>query len=125
MGDGQARAGFDIRTVMIFSRGMRELVRWYGEVLGLGDFQEYGEGHMGLRVGNTYLGIDQVDDWPQGSAGGVSARFDVPDLDATFERHVALGTEVRYAPATKPWGDRLASVYDPDRHLVGLVQRAS
>jgi uncharacterized glyoxalase superfamily protein PhnB len=47
----------------------------------------------------------------------------VDDLQATFERLVALGATVRYPPTRKPWGAELAAVYDLDGNLLGLAQR--
>jgi len=70
-----------------------------------------------------YLGFDLVEGLDEPSIGGGSLWFGVPDLDAYFAKLVDLGAEVRYPPEEKPFGDRLASVYDPDGNIIGLVQR--
>jgi len=44
----------------------------------------------------------------------------VDDVDAAFERAVAAGATATVAPATKPWGQRVAYVRDRDGFLVEL-----
>jgi predicted enzyme related to lactoylglutathione lyase len=55
----------------------------------------------------------------------VTLWFTVDDIQATFDRLVALGARVRYPPSQKPWGGYLACVYDPDGNMLGLSQRQS
>jgi uncharacterized glyoxalase superfamily protein PhnB len=66
-----------------------------------------------------------------GSTLGISARTDtagdrfgywiyVDDVDATFESLVDAGAPVVAHPATEGWGERVATVRDPDGNLVHL-----
>ncbi len=110
-----------VDTAIIFSERMIELAAFYQTAFDLDDPAEQ-ERHRGFQLDGLYLGIDQVD--------GVSAEpsrvtlwFRVDDLEATFERIVAMGAEVRYPPTDTPWGDRLAAVFDPDGNMVGLSQK--
>lgn len=110
-------------TIIIFTHRMEQLADFYRQGLGLGEPNRHGETHLGFMLAEgVYLGFDQVDD-PYHGQGGVSLWFDVDDIEATFERFVSLGADVRYPPQEKPMGDVLASLHDPDGNIFGLVQR--
>lgn len=76
-------------------------------------------------MGNIYLGFDQVDANQQDAhqSTGPTLWFTVDDLQATFDRVVALVAEVIYPPTRKPWGAVLPCGYDPAGNLLGLAQR--
>lgn len=108
-------------TAIIFTTRMDVLANFYSVGLELGE-PNLSPGHIGFQVGQLYLGFDQVDEaWA--SPGAVTLWFRVDDVQAAFDRLVAAGAEVRYAPAEKPWGDVLVAVCDPDGNLIGLSQR--
>jgi PhnB protein len=51
------------------------------------------------------------------SSVAVSLTFDTPaEVDATYQRAVALGAKTRMAPADMFWGDRFAMIDDPFGH---------
>ena len=110
-----------LETVIVFTERMEELANFYREAFELGPF-ESSPSHLGQRVGHVYLGFDQVEGLGASSEAGVTLWFTVNDLQATFERLVSMGARVRYPPTEKPWGARLASVYDPDGNVLGLAQ---
>lgn len=110
-----------LETVIIYSTDIESLARFYTDGLGLGPFVAAPK-HLGCRVGATYFGLDQVEAPPGSYPGAVSAWFTVPDLQETFDRCVSLGARVRFEPTEKPWGAKLAAVYDPDCNIVGLSQ---
>jgi predicted enzyme related to lactoylglutathione lyase len=111
-----------VDTAIIFTTRMDELAEFYRRAFGLGEPNEHGELHRGFPLDGFYLGFDQVEE-AMASPGAVTLWFRVDDLEATFERMVALGASVRYPPTDKPWGDRLAAMYDPDGNIVGLSER--
>jgi predicted enzyme related to lactoylglutathione lyase len=111
-----------IDTTIIFTTQMKELAQFYQAGLDLQVPIPTSEDHLGFPLGAVYLGFDQVAEAWQ-SPGAVTLWFRVDDLDATFNRFVGLGARVNYPPVDKPWGDRLASVYDLDSNLIGLSQR--
>lgn len=117
-----AEQGAQLDTVVVLTRNMEDLARFYQDALGLGPY-ERSPGHVGCRLDAMYFGFDQVDDAEEDSVGRVTLWFTVDDLQGTFERLVAMGAPVRFAPADKPWGARIAAVYDPDGNLLGLAQR--
>ena len=111
-----------LETAIVFTGRMEEMAEFYRKGLRLGPF-ERSPGHLGQQVGPIYLGFDQYDAAGDGREAGVTLWFTVDDLQATFERLVALGAPVRYPPTRKPWGAFLASVKDPDGNVLGLAQR--
>ena len=114
--------GTALDTVIIFTTRMEELVHFYQAAFDLGEFN-LSPSHMGLQAGPVYLGFDQVEE--QESGGGVTIWFTVDDIDARYNRLVAMGAESRYPPTRKPWGGYLASLYDLDGNMIGLSQRES
>jgi predicted enzyme related to lactoylglutathione lyase len=121
-GRSKAERGAALETAIIFTEHMESLAGFYQEGLGIGPY-ERSPGHMGCKVGPVYLGFDQVEGVQAGSGGGATLWFTVDDIEATFERLVGMGVEVRYPPTRKPWGALLAAVYDPDGNMLGLSQR--
>lgn len=121
MEDSDIERGIRLETAIIFSERMEELAGFYEKALEIGPYQR-APGHAGRQLGEVYLGFDQIDD-PTQSPTGVTLWFTVDDLQATFDRMVELGAQVRYPPTRKPWGGYLASLYDPDGNLLGLSQR--
>lgn len=114
-----------LSTVIIYTTRMAALAEFYRQGLGLEPPQATGEDHLGFPLPNVYLGFDQVDEPIGTGPSAVSVWFQVDDLDAAFERFVALGGAVRYPPTTRPWGARLAAVYDLDGNILGLAQRGT
>ena len=110
-------------TVIIYSRYLARLADFYGRGLELGEPSATGDDHLGFQLPESYLGFDRADD-PREHPGAVTLWFEVDDLDAAFDRFVALGAEVKFPPTKKPWGGILAAVFDPDGNVVGLAQRA-
>jgi uncharacterized glyoxalase superfamily protein PhnB len=56
----------------------------------------------------------------KGALNGV--HFHTDDLDATFEKLRASGTEIVQEPADQPWGTRDGAVRDPSGNLVRIDQ---
>jgi len=117
--------GVDVDTAIVFTPNMTELAEFYREGFSLPAPQAHGEAHLGFQVGRLYLGFDQVDEAEDISLWGTTLWFRVDDIQATFDRLVEMGAEVRFPPEDKPMGDRLAAVIDPDGNMVGLAQRRS
>ena len=118
-----AEQGALLETVIIFTERMEELANFYQDAFQLGPF-ERSPRHMGQPLGHVYLGFDQVEAVQEGSGTGVTLWFTVDDIQATFDRLMAMGATVRYPPTQKPWGALLAAVHDPDGNMLGLSQRS-
>jgi predicted enzyme related to lactoylglutathione lyase len=113
--------GTALETVIIFTTKMETLAQFYQEAFDLGEVN-LSPGHIGMQVGSVYLGFDQMEE--DMDVGGVTLWFTVDDIQAKFDRLVAMGAKVRYPPSQKPWGGFLAALYDPDGNMIGLSQRS-
>lgn len=57
---------------------------------------------------------------PPRNPGNVQLHFEVPDVDAEYERLRGEGLGFREAPRTMPWGHRTAYLTDPVGHTVEI-----
>ncbi|MCP9944285.1 VOC family protein [Streptomyces somaliensis] len=78
--------------------------------------------YLGLRVGDTDLGLVAKADPGDRGASRVLLSIGVDDVDETLGRVAALGGSVRGGPDDMPWGQRVAHVRDPDGNPVNLTQ---
>ena len=88
-------------------------------------------GYVGLRGGGSELAITHHS-WAAERYGmtlGEGPRFEmyvyVEDLDATVEQLRSGGVPVLREPEDMPWGERIASVSDPDGNPVALCAERS
>jgi len=103
---------------------------WFWQRLGFEphyQFPDGGEpGYVGLRRGASELGVTAAD-WPRqryGLAPGRGPRYEmyvyVADVDALVAELRGAGVPVLAEPDDLPWGERLATVADPDGNPVAL-----
>jgi len=59
---------------------------------------------------------------PEPDAPGFEIGFKVANVDVAYVELVGLGAAPAVAPRTRPWGQRVAYLRDPDGHLVELAQ---
>lgn len=50
----------------------------------------------------------------------ISLAFTVDDIDAKYQKLLALGVDIIEKPVKRPWGTVNMSFYDPDRNIVYL-----
>lgn len=77
---------------------------------------------VGLRVGDSELGLVANADAPADTAGRVLLSIEVEDVNALIDRVTELGGTVGGAPNDMPWGQRVAHVKDPDGNPINLTQ---
>jgi predicted enzyme related to lactoylglutathione lyase len=77
---------------------------------------------LGLRIGDTDLGLVAKADLETGAASRILLSIGVDDVDETLGRVEALGGSVRSGPSDMPWGQRVAHIQDPDGNPVNLTQ---
>jgi predicted enzyme related to lactoylglutathione lyase len=111
--------------VLLAPSDLAAAIRWYGEVLGLRVFREYGTGGLTTGIvyflGGGYLELTGSD--AGGPAGaGVSLWLQVPDLAAEHARLAAAGATVLQPPARMPWGLDECWIADPDGTRLCLVE---
>jgi lactoylglutathione lyase len=82
--------------------------------------------YVSLDIGRSQLGIGAN---PETASGSIPQRFSMwvyaADCDVAVERLRAAGTTVIAEPADQPWGERIATVVDPDGNTVIIGQRAA
>ncbi|MFI5980186.1 VOC family protein [Streptomyces sp. NPDC051555] len=78
--------------------------------------------YLGLRIGDTDLGLVTTTDPGTGAAPRILLSIDVADVDETLARVTALGGSVQGGPTDMPWGRRVAHIQDPDGNAVNLTQ---
>src|SRR5687767_10206414 len=114
-------------VVQIFCKDVREAIAFY-RLLGL-DVPEPPDGpdpHIDVELpGGNRLSFDAEQtitgmhpEWePPDAAGRVALAFGLEssaDVDAMFERITSAGYDGPLAPYDAPWGQRYATVLDPD-----------
>lgn len=78
--------------------------------------------YLGLRIGDTDLGVVAKPDLEPGAAPRILLSIGVDDVHATLNRVEALGGSVSGGPSDMPWGQRVAHIRDPDGNAVNLTQ---
>ncbi|MBB4981796.1 MULTISPECIES: VOC family protein [Streptomyces] len=78
--------------------------------------------YLGLRIGDTDLGLVARDDAGDGAAPRILLSIGVDDVDETLGRVTALGGSVGGGPTDMPWGQRVAHIKDPDGNPLNLTQ---
>ncbi|MFE3517778.1 VOC family protein [Streptomyces sp. NPDC059166] len=102
------------------------LADFYAELFGAEEvFRVPEEGpvfHLGLRIGDTGLGlVTRTDLGPEG-APRILLSIGVDDVDETLGRVETLGGSVRGGAKNMPWGQRVAHISDPDGNPVNITQ---
>jgi predicted enzyme related to lactoylglutathione lyase len=112
----------NLEAVLIETTRPETLAEFYRQAFNLSEPTFDGEDHLGMDLGNTYLGFDRVSPQEQRASGPVQLWFRVNDVQPLFIRLLALGATVRYEPTSrKSPGELLAMLYDPDGNMIGLV----
>ena len=109
----------------IVTAQLERMLAFYGDLLGATETQRVPpEGpvfFVGLRIGNSDLGLVSDDSAAGAPAGKVLLSIDVDDVDVLLPRVTALGGEVSGGPNEMPWGQRVAHVKDPDGNAINLT----
>jgi predicted enzyme related to lactoylglutathione lyase len=111
---------------ILVSRDLDRLAGFYRSLLGASEIERVpAEGptfFVGLRIGDSNLGVVSDGDAPEGPQRMLLS-IDVPDVDALLPRVAELGGQVRGPANDMPWGQRVAHLQDPDGNTVNLTQQ--
>jgi predicted enzyme related to lactoylglutathione lyase len=114
-----------VRAVLV-TADLDRLVAFYTGVFGAEEVERAPvEGrtfYVGLRIGDSALGVVADASVQPGSPQRVLLSIAVADVEALLERVEALGGHVQGPPNDMPWGQRVAHVQDPDGTTVNLTQ---
>ncbi len=80
--------------------------------------------YVSLELGRSHLGIGQQTEPGELANDRVTLWVYARDCDAGLARLRAGGAEVVQEPVEQPWGERMATVLDPDGNRVIIAGRA-
>ncbi len=78
--------------------------------------------YLGLRIGDSDLGLASDAEVDVGRPVRVLLSIDVADVDALLPRIEGLGGSAPGPANDMPWGQRVAHITDPDGNVVNLTQ---
>jgi predicted enzyme related to lactoylglutathione lyase len=111
---------------VIMTKDLTRLLAFYTELLGATEMSRVPDDgptfYVGLRVGNSELGLVADADGGARPAGRILLSVAVEDVDGLLERVKALGGSAHGQPNNMPWGQRVAHIADPDGNTVNLTQ---
>ncbi|MFD5066686.1 VOC family protein [Streptomyces sp. NPDC058369] len=114
---------------VILTADLDTLRRFYTDLFGAEEiFRVPAKGpvfYLGLRIGDTDLGLVTKKAPEDAAAPRILLSIDVDDVDETLGRVEALGGSVGGGPKDMPWGQRVAHIRDPDGNAVNLTQPVS
>ncbi len=109
--------------ILLRPRDFARSVAFYGEVLGLHVYREWGSGAergVVFFVGNGLLEISRRSE--RGPSPAVELWLQVPDLAAAHRALEAKGVAVDEPPERKPWGLLEMHLRDPDGLGIVMVE---
>lgn len=119
---------FDEMFPILTTPDLARSLRFYRDLLGAAvtyRFPPDGEpGYVGLQLGGSHLGIGQQDEPGDLTNDRVTLWVYTDDCDAGLDRLRAGGVRVLQEPVDQPWGERMATVADPDGNRVIIAVRA-
>jgi lactoylglutathione lyase len=81
--------------------------------------------YVGLALGRSHLGIGQQTEPGDAANDRISLWVYAQDCDLALERLRASGVRIVHEPIDQPWGERMATVVDPDGNRVIVAARAA
>jgi predicted enzyme related to lactoylglutathione lyase len=106
---------------------LNRLLTFYVSVLGAVETTRFPESgtifYVGLRIGDSDIGLTADADVDVDSPGRILLSVDVVDVDALLRRVEALGGRVQGPANDMPWRQRVAHIADPDGNVVNLTQQ--
>jgi DNA-binding transcriptional ArsR family regulator/catechol 2,3-dioxygenase-like lactoylglutathione lyase family enzyme len=113
----------ELTSVMLYVSSVPRAVSFYS-TCGF-DLVRDDEGLARMRApGGGELLLHPVPDDASVDAPGINLYFELPDLDAHYDRLCDAGIEFDFPPTDVAWGRRHAYLRDPDGHTLSFVQRS-
>ncbi|MGY1985566.1 VOC family protein [Blastococcus sp. SYSU DS0669] len=115
-----------VRPILL-TPDVERLRAFYVGLLGAEETERFPEDgplfYLGLRIGDSHLGLTAEPAVAPGPPGRVLISIEVPDVDQVLPRVAELGGSAPSGSADMPWGQRVAHVADPDGNAVDLTQQ--
>jgi predicted enzyme related to lactoylglutathione lyase len=112
-----------IEAILIETSQPENLAAFYRQAFQLPAPVPQGEDHIGFPSTSlgVYLGFDRVQDSHGQAVKATSLWFRVQDIEASFQCLIQAGGRVKSSPCQQEGTERLATVFDPDGNVVGLI----
>jgi len=114
-----------LTTVSFYADDVATAAGWYAELLGMTPYFQRLPGYAEFRIGDHQheLGIVARSYAPHGpEVAGAIVYWHVDDVDASFERLLALGAGAHQKPVERGPGFVTASVVDPFGNVLGVIE---
>jgi lactoylglutathione lyase len=119
---------FDELFPILTTNDLPGSLRFYRDLLGgtvTYQFPPEGEpGYVALDIGRSHLGIGHQDQPGDLVNDRITLWVYADDCDAALDKLRGAGVPVLQEPADQPWGERMATVSDPDGNRVIVASRA-
>jgi lactoylglutathione lyase len=119
---------FDEMFPILTTPDLERSLRFYRDLLGASvDYQFPPSGepvYVGLELGRSHLGIGRQDEPGDLANDRVTLWIYTDDCDAGLDRLRTAGIEILQEPVDQPWGERMATVADPDGNRIIIASRA-
>lgn len=118
-----------MKYVILYVNDFDKTMKFYRDILGVpvkmehGTYVEFDTGATTLSI-NTRESFKEITGLEAGEGANRSQTFEigfvVDDVAGTIEHLRGQGVEVLLEPVTKPWGQTVAYVADPDGHYIEI-----
>ena len=109
-----------LRTVIYGVTNIEEAKKWYSQALGFAPYFDE-PFYIGFNVGGYELGLDPNASPVTKENAGVVAYWGVENIEAEYQRLIALGANEHGAVREVGGGIQVATVLDPFGNIVGLI----
>ena len=110
-----------LRTVIYHAPDLTKAKDWYAKALGIEPYFDQ-PFYVGFNVGGYELGLDPDASSTPGGEGGAVAYWGVANAEESLRRLVSLGATERSAVQEVGEGIRVATVFDPFRNILGIIE---
>ena len=127
--EGGRKVKFSMKYVILYVNNFEKAIDFYNGILGLpikfqqDTYVEFDTGGVTLSI-NTRKDVKELTglDVPEGAASTQTFEvgFVVEDVASTIETMRQQGVTILKEPVTKPWGQTIAYVADPDGHYIEI-----
>jgi len=110
-----------IWDITLTVKDLPKAISFYETILGLQKKYEFSD-YVGFDCGGIELGLKTWGEAERPRKGEPAIDFLVDDIDEAFLRLQHYNVKALGPPKTTEWGGRIIQFYDPDEHLLQLVQ---
>ena len=111
---------------IIVTNDLDRLLAFYTGLLGAEEVMRFPDDgpvfYVGLRLGDSELGISADASVVPGDPGRKLLSIEVPDVDMLLPEVERVGGTATSGANDMPWGQRVAHIKDPDGNVVNLTQ---